>query len=227
MAEVIYDTLPKRSQGFSLNFAGKGHPISNRVFETYEDIYNYVNDQYSSAVSGIILVSLKDWTDTNGKLYPKGAYLVQQVKGDKPSETIGTYTTHKLIQLVTGDAQTITIAADTPPEVGKIWFDSTNKVIKVCTAAPEGAEATWEQYALTQEEITALILAAKNEVLGALEEGDSNTLKALNDEIDALQDQLADIGATAGSQTITSAGETLQVSRTGNDVNVELVWTLF
>jgi hypothetical protein len=49
----------------------------------------------------------------------------------------------------------------------------------------------------------------------------------LNDEIDALQDELADIGATAGSQTITSAGETLQVSRTGNDVNVELVWTLF
>lgn len=127
MAEVLYDTLPKRSQGFSLNFAGKGHPISNRVFETYEDIYNYVNDQYSSAVSGIILVSLKDWTDANGKTYTKGAYLVQQVKGDEPSEKIGEYKEHKIIQLATGDVQTITLATDTPPEVATL----TNNVLTI------------------------------------------------------------------------------------------------
>lgn len=76
-------------------------------------------------------------------------------------------------------------------EVGKIWFDTTTNVIKVCTAAPEGAEATWESYGLSEAEIAALILAAKNEVLGTLEDGDSATLAALNDEIDALQAELA------------------------------------
>lgn len=80
-------------------------------------------------------------------------------------------------------------------EVGKIWFDLTNKVIKVCTAAPEGAAATWEQYALTQSEIAALITTAKNEVLGTLGKGDSTTLAALNDEIDALQAELAALAA--------------------------------
>lgn len=80
-------------------------------------------------------------------------------------------------------------------EVGKIWFDSTNKVIKVCTAAPEGAAATWEQYALTQSEIEALITTAKNEVLGTLGGDDSTTLAALNDEIDALQAELAALAA--------------------------------
>lgn len=74
-------------------------------------------------------------------------------------------------------------------EVGKIWFDVTNGVIKVYN----GTE--WEAYGLSEAEIAALILAAKNEVLGTLEEGDSATLAALNDEIDALQAELAALAA--------------------------------
>lgn len=74
-------------------------------------------------------------------------------------------------------------------EVGKIWFDVTNGVIKVYN----GTE--WEAYGLSEAEIAALILAAKNEVLGTLEEGDSTTLAALNDEIDALQAELAALAA--------------------------------
>ena len=81
-------------------------------------------------------------------------------------------------------------------EVGKIWFDSANQVIKVCTTTTpaEGADG-WEPYGLSEAEIAALILAAKNEVLGTLEEGDSTTLAALNDEIDALQAELAALAA--------------------------------
>lgn len=74
-------------------------------------------------------------------------------------------------------------------EVGKIWFDVTNGVIKVYN----GTE--WEAYGLSEAEIAALILAAKNEVLGTLGEGDSATLAALNDEIDALQAELAALAA--------------------------------
>jgi hypothetical protein len=74
-------------------------------------------------------------------------------------------------------------------EVGKIWFDLTNGVIKVYN----GTE--WEAYGLSKAEIAALILAAKNEVLGTLEEGDSATLKALNEEIDDLQAELAALAA--------------------------------
>lgn len=81
-------------------------------------------------------------------------------------------------------------------EVGKIWFDSANQVIKVCTTTTpaEGTDG-WEPYGLSEAEIEALILAAKNEVLGTLEEGDSTTLAALNDEIDALQAELAALAA--------------------------------
>ena len=80
-------------------------------------------------------------------------------------------------------------AAAPAAEVGKIWFDVTNGVIKVYN----GTE--WEAYGLSEAEIAALILAAKNEVLGTLEEGDSTTLAALNDEIDALQAELAALAA--------------------------------
>lgn len=81
-------------------------------------------------------------------------------------------------------------------EVGKIWFDSANQVIKVCTTTTpaEGSDG-WEPYGLSEAEIAALILDAKNEVLGTLEADDAATLKALNEEIDALQADLATLAA--------------------------------
>lgn len=81
-------------------------------------------------------------------------------------------------------------------EVGKIWFDSANQVIKVCTTTTpaEGTDG-WEPYGLSEAEIAALILAAKNEVLGTLEADDAATLKALNEEIDDLQAELAALAA--------------------------------
>ena len=48
-------------------------------------------------------------------------------------------------------------AAAPAAEVGKIWFDVTENVIKVCTAAPEGAEATWESYGLSNTDLAALV----------------------------------------------------------------------
>ena len=55
-------------------------------------------------------------------------------------------------------------------QVGMIWFDVTNQVIKVCTAAPEGGEATWEAYGTTPADLAAL--AARVATL----EGDVKTL---------------------------------------------------
>lgn len=42
-------------------------------------------------------------------------------------------------------------------QVGMIWFDVTNQVIKVCTAAPEGADATWEVYGTQPADLAALV----------------------------------------------------------------------
>lgn len=99
-------------------------------------------------------------------------------------------------------------------EVGKIWFDSANQVIKVCTTTTpaEGSDG-WEPYGLSEAEIAALILAAKNEVLGTLEADDAATLKALNEEIDALQAELAALAAKTVTITEKADGH-VTVSKT-------------
>ena len=77
MAEITYNTLPNYGWDFSLDLVGKGHPIAKRVFETYEDIEAYVSDPNSSAVSGIIVVALKD-----SEGHKAGAYLIKQALHD-------------------------------------------------------------------------------------------------------------------------------------------------
>lgn len=63
-------------------------------------------------------------------------------------------------------------------EVGKIWFDVTENVIKVCTAAPEGAEATWESYGLSNTDLAALV-ARVNTLETVTIPGLESSLKAL------------------------------------------------
>lgn len=68
--------------------------------------------------------------------------------------------------------------APSTPVVGVIWFDTTNLVLKVCTAAPEGAEATWEVYGTTPADLAAL--AARVSTLeGAVKTLNETTLPAL------------------------------------------------
>ena len=63
-------------------------------------------------------------------------------------------------------------------QVGMIWFDVENQVIKVCTAAPEGAEATWEVYGTTPADLASL--AARVSTLeGAVKTLNETTLPAL------------------------------------------------
>lgn len=104
-------------------------------------------------------------------------------------------------------------------EVGKIWFVSDKQVIKVYN----GTE--WEQYALTEEEIAALILAAKNEVLGTLDEGDSTTIAALNDEIDALQAELAALAAKTVTINEKATGH-VTVAKTTDEETGAVVYTV-
>ena len=110
-------------------------------------------------------------------------------------------------------------AAAPAAEVGKIWFDLTNGVIKVCN----GTE--WEAYGLSEAEIAALILAAKNEVLGTLEQGDSATLAALNDEIDALQAELAALAAKTVTINEKTTGH-VKVSKTTDETTGAVVYTV-
>ena len=96
MAEITYNTLPKYGWDFSLDLVGKGHPIAKRVFETYEDIEAYVSDPNSSAVSGIIVVALKD-----SERHKAGAYLIKQALHDPKFNPEATEAI--IIPLVTGE----------------------------------------------------------------------------------------------------------------------------
>lgn len=96
MAEITYNTLPKYGWDFSLDLVGKGHPIAKRVFETYEDIEAYVYDPNSSAVSGIIVVALKD-----SEGHKAGAYLIKQALHDPKFNPEATEAI--IIPLVTGE----------------------------------------------------------------------------------------------------------------------------
>jgi hypothetical protein len=68
-------------------------------------------------------------------------------------------------------------------QVGMIWFDVTNQVIKVCTAAPEGVDATWEVYGTTPADLEAL--AGRVTTLeGAVKTLNETTLPALKAELE-------------------------------------------
>lgn len=73
-------------------------------------------------------------------------------------------------------------AAAPAAEVGKIWFDTTENVIKVCTAAPEGAEATWESYGLSNTDLAALV-ARVTTLEGDVKTINETTLPALKAEL--------------------------------------------
>ena len=89
-------------------------------------------------------------------------------------------------------------AAAPAAEVGKIWFDVTENVIKVCTAAPEGAEATWESYGLGNTELAALV--ARVSTL----EGDVKNINEVT--VPALQKAITDALAEAKAYTDTETG---------------------
>lgn len=73
------------------------------MFETYDDLQSYVNNQKSSAVSGIILVALKG--------DDKGAYLVEQIKGDQG------FTETKITKIALGEIQILSVSEDSSDEV--------------------------------------------------------------------------------------------------------------
>ena len=92
-------------------------------------------------------------------------------------------------------------AAAPAAEVGKIWFDVTENVIKVCTAAPEGAEATWESYGLGNTDLAALV-ARVTTLEGDVKTINEVTLPALEQAItDALAEAKAYTDAETGRAT--------------------------
>lgn len=89
-------------------------------------------------------------------------------------------------------------------QVGMIWFDVTNQVIKVCTAAPEGGEATWEAYGTTPADLAAL--AARVATL----EGDVKTLNETTlPALEAALKKYADDAVAAEAEIARAAEEAL------------------
>lgn len=125
MGEVIYKTLPQSTLSYSLSPVGKGHPIAKRVWKTKSDMLAYLQDEYSSAVPGIILVVTDDTTENNG------AYLVKQaagVNGVSPDQIQDNEFT--LVKLATGETKKISLNLKISNDVEVAKYDSnTNTLI--------------------------------------------------------------------------------------------------
>ena len=97
MSDIEYPL--KQQRGLQLKLIDKGHPIAERVFDTYESMMSYINNTRSTAVSGIILVVNND-SNEEGARDKNGAYLVQSINGDRD------FTETEVVPLSTGDMRT-------------------------------------------------------------------------------------------------------------------------
>lgn len=72
--DVKSNALPLYGWGKSLDLTGKGYPIAKRVWKTYADLEEYVNNPNDSALPGIILSVIDNESD-------EGLYYVKAIKG--------------------------------------------------------------------------------------------------------------------------------------------------
>lgn len=75
MAEKIFDKQANFGWGFSFNMTSKAPAVAKRIWDTYEDAWDYVNDFNDSAIEGILLSVVAD--DDEKK---NGVYFVQRIK---------------------------------------------------------------------------------------------------------------------------------------------------
>ena len=69
MAEYIFDAQSNYGWGLSLNMTGKAPAVAKRIFATYADALDYVNNVDDSAIPGLQLSVINDTDDTKNGIY--------------------------------------------------------------------------------------------------------------------------------------------------------------
>lgn len=69
MAEYIFDAQSNYGWGLSLNMTGKAPAVAKRIFATYADALDYVNNFKDSAIPGLQLSVINDTDDTKNGIY--------------------------------------------------------------------------------------------------------------------------------------------------------------
>lgn len=69
MAEYIFDAQVNTGWGLSLNMTGKAPAVAKRIFATYADALDYVNNFNDSAIPGLQLSVINDTDDTKNGIY--------------------------------------------------------------------------------------------------------------------------------------------------------------
>lgn len=69
MAEYIFDAQSNYGWGLSLNMTGKAPAVAKRIFATYADALDYVNNFNDSAIPGLQLSVINDTDDTKNGIY--------------------------------------------------------------------------------------------------------------------------------------------------------------
>ena len=69
MAEYIFDAQSNYGWGLSLNMTGKAPAVAKRIFATYADALDYINNFDDSAIPGLQLSVINDTDDTKNGIY--------------------------------------------------------------------------------------------------------------------------------------------------------------
>lgn len=69
MAEYIFDAQVNAGWGLSLNMTGKAPAVAKRIFATYAEALDYVNNFDDSAIPGLQLSVINDTDDTKNGIY--------------------------------------------------------------------------------------------------------------------------------------------------------------
>lgn len=69
MAEKKFEAQVNYGWGLTLNMTGKAPAIAKRIFPTYKDALDYINDYNDSAVEGLTLSVVDDTDELNGSYF--------------------------------------------------------------------------------------------------------------------------------------------------------------
>ena len=69
MSEKKFDTQVNYGWGLTLNMTGKAPAVSKRIFSTYKDALDYINDYNDSAIEGLTISVVDDTDELNGSYF--------------------------------------------------------------------------------------------------------------------------------------------------------------
>lgn len=88
MAEYIFDAQSNYGWGLSLNMTGKAPAVAKRIFATYAEALDYVNDFTDSAIPGLQLSVINDTDDTKNGIYFVSKIGTKAADGNKANDGV-------------------------------------------------------------------------------------------------------------------------------------------